>query len=263
MNRRTAQAFRDLLDAPFEALPQASLRRVDVAVLDTGIDATHPALRGRIAAAASWNKSEGGGIVRSRLRRTGDNDPCGHGTGVAGVIAAIAPNARIHDFRVLDADCAGFGDVVLAGLRAAIESRAEVINVSVAFSKDRYWAETSRLLEEAYVRGKTVVAAKRNFPRPGDLGIPAELPTAISVDAATFPSPFSLRYFRQSKIEFAALGDNVRTARAGGGWTRLTGTSFATPVVAALCALLLGANHDLTLFEIKSILKHHAENCHP
>ena len=67
-----------------------------------------------------------------------------------------------------------------------------------------------------------------------------------------------LRYFRQSRIEFAALGENVRTARAGGGWTRLTGTSFATPVVSALCALLRGANRELTLFEIKSILKHHA-----
>jgi subtilisin family serine protease len=266
MSRGNGHSFRELLDAPLGALcggtlSGLALRRVDVAVLDTGVDAAHPALRGKIAGAASWSKVADGEIVRSRLRRTANNDPCGHGTGVAGVISAIAPNARIFDYRVLDADCTGFGDVVLAGLRAAIESRAEIINVSVAFAKNRHWAETAKLLEEAYVRGKIVVASKRNFPRPGDLGMPAELPTAISVDAAAFPNPFFLRYFRQSKIEFAALGDNVRTARAGGGWTRLTGTSFAAPVVAGLCALLRGANRDLALFEIKSILKHHALRC--
>lgn len=261
MNRRLGTSFRDLLDTPLETLSRASLRRVGVAVLDTGIDATHPVLQRRISEAESWTMDDNGGIVSARLRRSANNDLCGHGTGVAGVIAAIAPNARISDCRVLDVDCAGFGSVVLAGLRAAVESRAEIINVSIAFAKDRYWSETSRILEEAYVRGKIIVAAKRNFPRPDDLGLPAELPTAISVDAASFPNPFFLRYFPQSRIEFGALGDNVRTARAGGGWTCLTGSSFATPVVAALCALLRGVNRDLTLFEIKSILKHHAQHC--
>lgn len=248
----------DLLGIEFETLAESSLRMVRVAVLDTGIDATHPALRGRIARAAEWRRTSGR-VASAPLRRNCNNDPCGHGTGVAGVIAAIAPNASIEDSRVLDPDCGGYGEVVLAGLEAAIQGTAEIINVSVAFSKELHWTLASQLLEEAYERGKIVVAAKRNFPLPGDLGMPAELPTAISVDAASFPSPYFIRYLKKSRIEFAARGENVVTARTGGGWTRLTGTSFATPAVSALCALLKGANRDLTLFEIKTILKHHSE----
>ena len=257
MAARTAVPFAKLLAMPLWELASLPLRPVRVAVLDTGIDASHPALRTRVARACSYRKDSGDTIHSAPLPRRTGNDPAGHGTGVAGIIAALAPNAVLHDYRVLDADSSGFGSVVLRGLADAIASDAAVINVSIAFSKDRWWSETARLLEEAHLRGKIVVASKRNFPRPGDLGLPAELPTAISVDAASFPSPYLLRHFPRSPIAFAAQGHAVLTARPGGGWTRLTGTSFATPVVSSLCALFLGANPGLELFELKTLLKHH------
>lgn len=252
--------FARLLTTPLWELSSLPLGKIRVAVLDTGIDSSHPALRTRVSQAVAYRKTPGGRIVPSPLPRRANNDPAGHGTGVAGIIAAIAPNAVLHDIRVLDADSSGFGEVVLGGLADAIASDADVINVSIAIAKDRWWADTSRLLEEARDRGKIVVAAKRNFPRPGDLGIPAELPAAISVDAASFPSPFLLRHFPRAPIPFAALGHAVLTANAGGGWIRLTGTSFAAPVVSALCALFLGANPALELFELKTLLKHHARS---
>jgi len=251
--------LRDLLDVPLRDLAALSLRPVRVAVLDTGIDATHELLRGRVARALSWRRGRGGTLLSSPLRRGADNDPSGHGTAVAAIVAGLAPNVRIEDVRVLDADSAGYGAVVLRGLEEAIEGDADVINLSVAIARDRWWPETARLLERAYVRNKVVVAARRNLPRPGDLGLPAELPTAISVDSAAFPSPWLLRFLRNSPVEFAARGRDVATARAGGGTIRLTGTSFAAPAVSALCALLRGANPRLTIFEIKSILKWHAE----
>ena len=247
--------LRDLLDTPPWELAARPLRRVKVAVLDTGIDGTHETLRGRVFRATGWRKDSDGVPRPERLSPRANNDPAGHGTGVAGVIAAMAPNARIEDDRVLGADAAGFGSVVLAGLRAAVEGDAEVINVSIAIEKNRWWREAAEILEEAYLRGKIVVASKRNFPRPDDLGIPAELSGAVSVDSTGFASPWFLRYFKSSAIEFAANGENVLTAKTGGGWTRLTGTSFATPAVAALCTLLRGADRALALFEIKSILK--------
>lgn len=251
--------FPRLLATPLWELASRPLRKVRVAVLDTGIDASHPALLGRVARATAYARSgDGGGISPVPLPRRKNNDPAGHGTGVAGIIAAIAPNAVLHDCRVLDADSAGFGDVVLQGLADAIASDADVINVSIAFAKDRWWADTSRILEQAFLRGKIVVAAKRNVPRPGDLGLPAELPTAISVDAADLPSPYAVRHFPRARIAYAAKGHAVLTARSGGGWARLGGSSFATPVVAALCALFLGAAPGLELFEIKTLLKHHA-----
>ena len=258
MARPPAIPFRDLLDLPFAELARRALRPVRVAVLDTGIDASHEALSGRVARATAWRRDGRGGFAPAPLRRGENNDPCGHGTGVAGVIAAFAPNAVLEDVRVLDADGGGHGAVVLEGLRRAVEGDAEIVNVSVAFARDRHWAETSRLLEEAYVRGRIVVAARRNVPRPGDLGLPAELPTAVSVDAGRFGDPFLLRYFPHARIEFAARGEDVATARAGGGRIRLSGTSLATSAVAAICALLRGANPGLSLFEIKTLLKHHA-----
>ena len=250
--------FPDILSTPLYRLAEKNPKPVKVAVLDTGIDARHEVLAGRVVRAVGYRR-ENGESVATRLSHRANNDPSGHGTGAAAIIALLAPNARLIDYRVLDADNGGYGSTVLQGLRDAIDSDAEIINVSVAFTKDRYWDETARLLEEAYRRNKIVVAAKRNIPRPGDLGLPAELSNAISVDMGDYPDSFTLRYLKGSPIEFSAHGASVLTARTGGGYTRLTGTSFATPTVAAFCALLRGLNRNLKLFEIKTLLKHYAE----
>lgn len=251
-------SFSDILAIPLYRLAEKSLKPVKVAVLDTGIDARHEALVGRVVRSVGYRR-ENGEAAAVKLNRRANNDPSGHGTGAAAIIAALAPNARLIDYRVLDADNGGYGGTVLQGLRDAIDSDSEIINVSVAFTKDRYWDETVKLLEEAYRRNKIVVAAKRNIPRPGDLGLPAELSNAISVDMGDYPDSFTLRYLKGSPIEFSAHGASVLTARTGGGYTRLTGTSFATPTVAAFCALLRGLNRNLKLFEIKALLKHYAE----
>lgn len=258
MKAPPAIPFEQLLSLPLWNLAERPLRTVRVAVLDTGVDASHEALRGRVVRSGAWRRDPHGTIVRSPLPRTANNDPSGHGTGVAAIIAAMAPNALIEDVRVLDADNGGFGSVVLRGLRDAVEGPAAVINVSVAFAKNRYWEDAARLLEEAVLRGKVVVASKRNVPRPDDLGMPAELANAVGVDSAAFSSPFLFKFFRGTPVEFAATGSAVLTARSGGGWIRLSGTSFATPVVSGLCALFLGADPSLSLFEVKTLLKHHA-----
>ncbi len=250
--------FSDIFTIPLCRLAEKNPRPVKVAVIDTGIDARHEALAGRVVRSVGYRR-ENGETIAVALNRRANNDPSGHGTGAAAIIAVLAPNARLMDYRVLDADNGGYGSTVLQGLRDAIDSDAEIINVSVAFTKDRYWDETVKLLEEAYRRNKIVVAAKRNIPRPGDLGLPAELSNAISVDMGDYPDSFTLRYLRNSAIEFSAHGASVLTARTGGGYTRLTGTSFATPTVAAFCALLRGLNPSLKLFEIKTLLKHYAE----
>ena len=251
-------AFTDILARPLESLSGENLKPVKVAVLDTGIDARHEVLAGRVVRAIGY-KRENGESVPVKLNRSANNDPSGHGTGAAAIVATLAPNAKLIDYRVLDVGNGGYGSTVLQGLRDAIDSDVDIINVSVAFTKDRYWDETVKLLEEAYRRNKVVVAAKRNIPRPGDLGLPAELSNAISVDMGDYPNPFTLRYLRNSAIEFSAHGASVLTARTGGGYTRMTGTSFATPMVAAFCALLRGLNSGLKLFEIKTLLKHYAE----
>src|SRR5215471_4577021 len=83
-----------------EGLASNDLKPVEIAVLDTGIDATHPDLAGRITAAYRINETDGRFLV---VKQSPDqnSDGVGHGTGVASVIARLAPNARIVDIRVL------------------------------------------------------------------------------------------------------------------------------------------------------------------
>jgi len=249
-------SFADILKIPLHELVQQKLRPVKVAVLDTGIDASHEALKGKVLRAFGFQRNEAGRSESVSLPRTANNDPSGHGTGAAAIIGTLAPNARFIDYRVLDADNGGYGSTVVKGLEEAIDSDADVINMSVAYRKDRYWEQTAQLLEKAYLANKIVVASKRNIPLPGDLGLPAELSNAISVDIGEYRNPFVFRFLRNSAIEFSAHGVAVLTAKSGGGYIRMTGTSFATPTIAAFCALLRGTNPDLKLFEIKSILRH-------
>ena len=249
-------SFEDILAIPLPELARQNLQSVKVAVLDTGVDASHEALKGRVVEAYGYTKLSDGSFESLALQKGSNNDPSGHGTGVAAVVAGIAPNSKIADYRVLDADNGGSGALVLRGLEDAVNSDAEIINVSIAFRKDRYWDATVKLLEKAYQSNKIVIASKRNMPLPNDLGLPAELSCCISVDNGNFIHPYSLLYHRGSRIEFSAYGTEVLTAKSGGGYIRMTGTSFATPVVAAFCALLRGIDPQLTLFEVKTFLKH-------
>jgi len=245
----------EALKTPFEKLRGRRLAPVTVAVVDSGVDATHPDLRDRMAGA--WRIVSHKGREKPVKCRPGrNNDAFGHGTGVAGIIARLAPNARILDICVLGEDCSGSGGALLAGFRLAVARGARLINLSLA-CKAAYAAELHQLCELAYRRNQVVIAAKRNMPLE-DNGFPAELSACVSVDRANFPSPFMLKFLEPPPIEFAAHGDRVLTTARGGGYTEMTGTSFATPTVTGLCALLVGAYPELRPFEIKAVLKRFA-----
>ncbi|HUT37228.1 MAG TPA: S8 family serine peptidase [Planctomycetota bacterium] len=243
------------LGVSLRGLRRRRLAPVQVAVVDSGMDATHPALRGRVKEA--WKVVTRGEAARAvKVSRARNNDAYGHGTAVAGIIAAIAPNARLLDVRVLDAHCQGGGPALLAGFEQAIASGARLINLSLACVAE-FAPQLHELCERAYRGNQIVIAARRNMPL-ADNGFPAEFSSCISVDMADFASPFVLDFLDPPPIEFAARGEHVRVPAAGGGHTYMTGTSFATPAVTGLCALLVGAYPDLRLFELKSLLKHAA-----
>ncbi len=90
------------------------------------------------------------------------------------------------------------------------------------------------------------------------MGFPAEFSNCISVDNKAFVSPYEFVYRPDTVIEYAANGEEVVVAAAGGGYTTMTGTSFAAPTVSGLCALILGAYPALRPFELKTILKAYA-----
>lgn len=248
----------DVLNESLPDLRNIRLKPVSVAVIDTGVDSSHEVLRKCVYGAWEFIDKDGEIVERSLPLRS-NNDDAGHGTAVASIIAKIAPNARILDFKVLNANFSGTGKVMMAGLRAAINSDAKIINMSLACLA-KYKDELSSLLEEAYKKHKIVIASKRNVPKVDDLGFPAELSSCISVENHSYDNnPFFIEHIDEQPIEFAAHGENILVAENGGGYYRLTGTSFATPTVSGNVALLLGKFPGLELYEIKSVLKYHSQ----
>ena len=235
----------------WESIRERALAPVTVGVLDTGIDGSHPDLAGRIAGAFVVEVENGKPVVRE-LSPTANNDAFGHGTSVAGIIAAIAPNAQIYDVRVLGNNT-GARDVLLAGFHFALEQRWRLLNLSLAaVASIRH--QFMDLCERAYFQEQIVVAARRNVPFEDD-GLPAELSSCIGVDRGSYATPFDYVFRARTPVEFEARGEAVVAPARGGGYTTWSGTSFATPTICGLCALLLGASPDLKLFEIKTALR--------
>jgi len=238
----------------WEGIRRRALQPVSVAVLDSGIDGSHPDLAGRLDGAFAVDLDDDGKPIVKELSTSANNDVFGHGTSVGGIIAAIAPNARLYDVRILSDRNIGGTDVLLSGFRLALDKPWRLINMSLAaISSIR--DEFARLCERAYFQEQIVVAARRNLPI-GDDGLPAEFSSCIGVDRGSFETPFDYVFRERTPIEFQARGEAVIAPARGGGYTTVTGTSFATPTICGLCALLLGADPDLKLFEIKTALRH-------
>ena len=228
------------------------LRPVTVAVVDSGVDATHPELAKRVVKAVHVEQDDGEcRIIAGDPSKNADK--YGHGTAVASIIAGLAPNSKIIDICVLDANNVGTGEALVAGFGHAVDSQADIINMSLA-ARARCSASLVPLCEQAYRNNQLVIAARRNMPLLGEEGFPAEFASCIGVDLGFFPDPFHMNFLTGSGIEFRARGEDVRVAAMGGGYTTMTGTSFATPTVSGICALLRGAYPDLQTFEVKAIL---------
>jgi subtilisin family serine protease len=248
------------LEVPIERLARRKLAPVTVAVLDSGIDGSHPDLAGRVVRGMIF-EADGNGEVTSRESnpRT-NNDVYGHGTGVASIIARIAPNVSFIDLRVLGGQNSGVGDVTIAGVEHAVRSEANLINMSLAVS-EKFVPSLSGLAEIAYRRGIVMVASRRNMPLQ-DEGFPAALIPCVGVDNEG-KGPEGHWLYRNEVIEYSAHGVEVPVAAHGGGYTTMTGTSFATPIMCGHVALLLGAHPELRPFEIKALLKAMAMNAVP
>lgn len=240
------------INEKLEETATRSLEGVLVALLDTGVDATHPDIKGRIIEAYRV-ESKDDAYELTGCDIASNNDAFGHGTAVAGIISKIAPNTNIIDIRILDSENKGSGAALIEGLSFAINKGARLINMSLA-AKARFSPQLFNLTETAYQNNQIIVAAKRNLPFP-DWGLPAEFSSVISVDNEDLPNFFNFFYKPNHLIEYAAKGQSVVAPAPGGGYKSQTGTSFATPVITGICSLLVGACPDIKPFEIKTILK--------
>ena len=237
----------------------ATGKDVEVAVLDTGIDGSHPALKGRISRGCVVKRDSKGRIHFREISRKACTDDFGHGTAVAGIIAGLAPGARIVNVKVLDDHNSTTGDVLIAGLRWAIDQNIRLLNLSLATSRRHWIPALFSLCERAFIQNSIIVSARRNI---GDVGYPAMFSSVISVDRADYREELRIHYRPNDVVQFDARGTAVKVAIPGGGYSIQTGTSFATPHVCAIVALLLELFPALTAVEARAVLKAFSDRLH-
>lgn len=228
-------------------------RGVRVAVIDSGIDVTHPDLVGLVKRAAVIDQVDADQHECREIPVEESEDSFGHGTGVAGVIRVLAPEAELMSIRMLNEYNRGSGEALIAALAWALKQDVDIINLSLTTSRKMVIPSLFELCELAYQKDILIVSSKRNF---GDLGCPAMFSSVISVDIdLKIDDPWQLRFLPKSTIEFAAHGTNIQSPTRGGGYQLQTGTSFATPHVTGICALLREAFPGINSWEAKTILK--------
>lgn len=240
-----------------------------VAVLDSGVQLDHPDLarnlwRNPDEVAGNGVDDDGNGYVDdvhgayiNALNGAVDDDN-GHGTHVAGILAAqagngtggagIAPGARIMSVKVLDANRAGDSSQLAKGIRYAVDEGARILNVSI--NGDGTSADLDAALRYAGARGATVVASAGNNGRDLDVApsYPASSPEpAVLTVTATQPTGSLLSIANRGlrSVELAAPGGRILSTAKGSRYELREGTSMAAPFVAGTLALLSAARPDL------------------
>lgn len=216
-------------------------RGVVVAVIDSGVDGTHPDLAGQVLPGLDLVDPAGG---------RDDPDPVGHGTTVAGLIAGradddrgvvgLAPDARILPIRVLDAENRYDDALVIAkAVRWAVDNGARVINLSLGGSGDS--AALAAALDYAFARDVVVVACTGNLATSTTTKVwyPAREPGVLAVTGLDRDSGnLWSGSITGHETVLSAPATALYGARSRGGYWRVQGTSFAAPLVAATAALV-------------------------
>ena len=240
-------------------LPQAhALAKGDnvlVAVIDSGIDATHPELTGA--------------VVQSYDTLSSPMKPHKHGTAIAGLIAAhgklmgAAPAAHILAIRAFDgtgASAEGTTFNILKGLDWAVANDARVINMSFAGPPD---PALHRSIVAAHKKGIVLVAAAGNAGPKSSPLYPAADPDVIAVTATDAEDKLFPQSNRGRYIAVAAPGTQILVAVPDGGYEVSSGTSYSAAEVSGIVALMLARKDDLRPDKVRDILLATAKDLGP
>jgi subtilisin family serine protease len=265
----------DLVKAPEVWAKGYTGKDIIVAVVDTGVDYTHPDLDNNIW--RNFDEIFGNGLDDDRNGYIDDvigwdfvgrdNNPMdeqSHGTHVAGTIAAenngfgvtgVAYNAKIMPIRVLGQN-GGSGDWISRGIRYAADNGANVINLSLGGGFDQLIIDAVRYASQ---KGAIVVMAAGNDSK-SQPGYPAAIATEVgitvgAVDRNLYMADFSNRAGSDPAMRYVvAPGKEIVSTVPGGGYTSLNGTSMAAPHVAGVVALMLSANPNLTPTQVRQMM---------
>lgn len=245
-----------------------------IAVLDSGMDTTHPEFAGRLLPGYNYIGS-GNPTMR---------DGCGHGTHVAGIAAAgmndsvgvagVAPKVKVAPYRVLDDLCSGDIAIVAAGIISATVAGAQIINLSLETTQASTTLQNA--VKYAAAQGVLVIAAAGNN-KPG-VSYPASYPEVVAVAALDYNDQRASYSNFGPQVEISAPGGDSATHKvlsawptdalgrctapvysSGAAYCTRSGTSQATPAVAGAAALLWSLQPSLTAADVRAILRDTAD----
>lgn len=220
---------------------------ITVAVVDSGVDATHPDLKGNVLPGANFNDGDEG--------EKGQVDHNGHGTSVAALIAGhghgsgnadgiigIAPDAKILPVNVIREQGLTDPSRVVAGMNWAIDNGADIINVSI---NSGYDADFQNVVNRAVNRGILVVAGTTNKTDQIPVGYPASITGVMGVSAVDEQGKQADSGVADPDNVIVAPGEDMPVAQPGGKYGNGEGVSLSTAIVSGAAALVKAQNPDL------------------
>ncbi|GEM_PF-1763475 len=223
-----------------------------VGILDTGVDANHPDLDGKISTSANPDYL---------------TDQIGHGTEVAGIIAArtnnnqgiagIAWNTKLLPLRITDENGVARVSTVVSALDEAYAMGVKIIQISLSTNQFSQTLKTA--IEEANKRGILIVSTSGNTGIE-ELRFPAAFDNVIGVGAVN-QSKIKESYSTTGEhVSLVAPGASIYTTSLDSGYAAVTGTSFAAPQIAGAAALVWSIAPELTNEEVRQVLFDSAED---
>jgi len=233
---------------------------VTVCIVDTGIDKDHPDLAANIAGGKNF-VAKGPNVDPNKW-----DDDNGHGTHVAGTVAAVdntvgvvgvAPQASLLAAKVLDRRGSGYLSDVIAGVDYCVQSGAEVVSMSLGTSSDVQTMHDA--MDAAYAAGALLVAAAGN-DYGGAVSYPAAYDSVVAVSATDSSDNLASFSSVGPEVELAAPGVSILSTWNDGLYNTISGTSMATPHVSGVAALAWEANPLLTNAEVRALLQSTADD---
>jgi thermitase len=226
---------------------------VIVAILDTGVDCTHPDLV--LNCVAGWNFYD---------NNSNSSDVYGHGTAVAGTAAAIMNNAlgasgvcgncKIMPLRISQPDGYASFSTIATGLTYAADHGARAANISYRASNSSSITTAAKYMQS---KGGVVSISSGNETT---FDASADNPYVFTVGATNSTDTLASWSNTGNNIDLVAPGVSVYVTTRGGGYGSWSGTSFAAPMVAGASALVISANPGLTAAQVQDIIKTSADN---
>ncbi|MEU6086486.1 S8 family serine peptidase [Streptomyces sp. NPDC047085] len=248
-----------------------------VAVLDTGVDAEHPDLKGRIGATENFTDSPDTADRQGHGTHT-TSTVGGTGAASGGTKRGVAPGTELLVGKVLDDSGSGATSWIIAGMQWAVDQHADVVSMSLGNPAPTDCSDPMATATEALARGNKdtlfVIAAGNTGPSLNSVSSPGCAPSVLTVGAvdrddstAWFSSRGPVRDAHTLKPEIAAPGVDISAASAGGrgvyAYRTMSGTSMATPHVAGAAALVKQRHPDWSAQQVKAALVSSADSAVP